>query len=130
MYMGHAINFLPLRKQAYSNILKILPLKNEIFQIKKSDIFTFLLKNIDCGCPHQLFLSVIKWMSRKICIYQGEPSINCPFTSKFVIPCICIASAADIFIILVVLYYSLIYCYIIVKDRHSVFLFSSNLNLS
>ena len=28
-----------LRKHAYSNILKILPPKNEIFQIKNSDIF-------------------------------------------------------------------------------------------
>ena len=34
----------PLRKHAYSNILKILPPKNENFQIKNSDIFTFLLK--------------------------------------------------------------------------------------
>ena len=31
--------FLPLRKHAYSNILKILPPKNENFQIKNSDIF-------------------------------------------------------------------------------------------
>ena len=33
-----------LRKHAYSNILKILPPKNENFQIKNSDIFVFLLK--------------------------------------------------------------------------------------
>ena len=33
-----------LRKHAYSNILKILPPKNENFQIKNSDIFMFLLK--------------------------------------------------------------------------------------
>ena len=39
-----------LRKHAYSNVLKILPLKNENFQIKSSLIFfIFLLKNIDCG---------------------------------------------------------------------------------
>ena len=30
-------------------ILKILPPKNENFKIKNSDIFIFLLKNIDCG---------------------------------------------------------------------------------
>ena len=38
-----------LRKQAYSNILKILPPKTENFQIKKSDIFPISAKNIDCG---------------------------------------------------------------------------------
>ena len=39
----------PLRKQAYSNILKILPPKNENFQIKNSDIFLISAQNIDCG---------------------------------------------------------------------------------
>ena len=34
----------PLRKQAYPNILKILPPKMENFQLKNSDIFIFLLK--------------------------------------------------------------------------------------
>ena len=34
----------PLRKQAYSNILKILPPKNESFQIKILIFFIFLLK--------------------------------------------------------------------------------------
>ena len=38
-----------LRKQAYSNILKILPPKNENFQIKCSDIFPISAQNIDCG---------------------------------------------------------------------------------
>ena len=38
-----------LRKHAYSNILKILPSKNENFQIKNSDIFHISAKNIDCG---------------------------------------------------------------------------------
>ena len=39
-----------LRKQAYSNILKILPPKIDSFLIKKNLIFfIFLLKNIDCG---------------------------------------------------------------------------------
>ena len=37
-----------LRKHAYSNILKILPPKNENFQIKNSDIFHISAKNIDC----------------------------------------------------------------------------------
>ena len=38
-----------LRKHAYSNILKILALKNENFHIKKSDIFHISAQNIDCG---------------------------------------------------------------------------------
>ena len=39
----------PLRKHAYSNILKISPPKTEIFQIKNSDIFYISAQNIDCG---------------------------------------------------------------------------------
>ena len=38
-----------LRKQAYSNILKISPPKTENFQIKNSDIFHISAQNIDCG---------------------------------------------------------------------------------
>ena len=38
-----------LRKHAYSNILKILPQKNENFHIKKSDVFHISAQNIDCG---------------------------------------------------------------------------------
>ena len=41
--------FFWLRKHAYSNILKILPPKNENFQIKTSDIFHIFAQNIDCG---------------------------------------------------------------------------------
>ena len=43
------INGTPLRKHAYSNILKILPPKNENFQIKNSDIFHNPAQKIDCG---------------------------------------------------------------------------------
>ena len=43
------VRFIPLRKPAYSNILKILPPKNENFQIKNSDIFPISAQNIDCG---------------------------------------------------------------------------------
>ena len=42
-------HFNPLRKHAYSNKLKILPPKNENFQIKNSDIFHISAQNIDCG---------------------------------------------------------------------------------
>ena len=38
-----------LRKHTYSNILKILPPKNENFQTKNSDIFHISAQNIDCG---------------------------------------------------------------------------------
>ena len=38
-----------LRKHAYSNILKILQMKKENFQIKNSDIFHITARNIDCG---------------------------------------------------------------------------------
>ena len=43
-----------LRKHAYSNILKILPPKNENFQIKNSDIFHISAQNIDCGYSLEL----------------------------------------------------------------------------
>ena len=48
-FFPSASHTLPLRKHAYSNILKILPLKNENFQIKSSDIFHITAQNIDCG---------------------------------------------------------------------------------
>ena len=38
-----------LRKHAYSKILKILPPKMAIFQIKNPDIFHISAQNIDCG---------------------------------------------------------------------------------
>ena len=47
--LRHRIFFFSLRKHAYSNILKILPPKNENFQIKNSDIFPISAQNIDCG---------------------------------------------------------------------------------
>ena len=39
---------LPLQKQAYSNILKILPPKYENFQMKNCEIFHISAQNIDC----------------------------------------------------------------------------------
>ena len=38
-----------LRKHAYSNILRILPPKNENFQMKNSGSFHISAQNIDCG---------------------------------------------------------------------------------
>ena len=40
---------IPLRKPAYSNILKILPPKHETFQMKNSDIFRISAQSINCG---------------------------------------------------------------------------------
>ena len=40
---------LPLRKHTYSNILKILPPKNENFQIKNLYILNIYDQNLDCG---------------------------------------------------------------------------------
>ena len=39
----------PLRKHAYSNILRILPPKTENFQMKNSGSFHISIQNIDCG---------------------------------------------------------------------------------
>ena len=66
-------NVYPLRKHAYSNILKILWPKIENFQIKNSDIFHISAQNIDCGyslepprrggsneCPQSMFWAEIR----------------------------------------------------------------------
>ena len=71
-----------LRKHAYSNILKILPRKNENFQIKSSDIYHISGQNIDCGYslepprgggsneyPQSMFLS----RSMKNIVYSCKP---------------------------------------------------------
>ena len=44
----------PLRKHAYSNVLRILPTKNENFQMKSSDSFHISAQNIDCGYSLEL----------------------------------------------------------------------------
>ena len=62
-----------LRKNAYSNILKSLPPKNENFQIKLFDIFHISAQNIDCRyslepprrggsneCPQSMFWAEIR----------------------------------------------------------------------
>ena len=74
--------YMSLRKHVYSNILKILPAKNENFQIKILIFFLFLLKNIDCGYllepprrggsnkyPQSMFLS----RNKKNNIYPCKP---------------------------------------------------------
>ena len=46
---GSLYGAVPLFFIHYKNILKILPSKNENFQIKNSDIFHISAQNIDCG---------------------------------------------------------------------------------
>ena len=65
-----------LRKQAYSNILKLLLPKTENFQIKNSDIFHISAQNIDCGYslepPHLCFRAQI----RKLMYTPVNPSFT------------------------------------------------------
>ena len=61
-----------LRKQAYSNILKILPPKNEKFQIKISDIFHISDQNIDCGYPQSMLLI----RNKKNNVYPFKPQFD------------------------------------------------------
>ena len=71
-----------LRKHAYSNILRILPPKNENFQMKNSDSFHISTQNIHCGYllepprrggsneyPQSIFLS----RNKKINVYPCNP---------------------------------------------------------
>ena len=44
-----SLGYCALREQAYSNILKILPLKSESFQMKNSKNFHISAQNIDYG---------------------------------------------------------------------------------
>ena len=74
--------FLSLRKHAYSNVMKILPLNNENFQIKKSGSFHTSAQKIDCGYslepprwggsneyPQSMSLS----RNKKNNVYSGKP---------------------------------------------------------
>ena len=71
-----------LRKQAYTNILKISQPKNEKFSDKNSDIFHISAQNIDCGYslepprrggsneyPQSMFSS----RNKKINVYPCKP---------------------------------------------------------
>ena len=59
----------PLRKQAYSNILKIVPPKEWKVLDKYSDIFHISAQNIDCGYPQSMFLS----RNKKNNVYPCKP---------------------------------------------------------
>ena len=58
----------PLRKHAYSNILKILPSKNENFQIKN----LYLIDSGSNEYPQSMFLS----RNKKNNIYPCNPSFT------------------------------------------------------
>ena len=67
---------LSVRKQAYSNMLKILPSKNKKKSDKNSDIFTFLLKTLvgtwqggSNEYPQSMFLS----RNKKNNVYPCKP---------------------------------------------------------
>ena len=75
-----------MRKQAYSNIWRILLPKNENFQMKNSGSFHISAQNIDCGYllelsrrggsneyPQSMFLS----RNKKINAYPCKPQFYC-----------------------------------------------------
>ena len=75
-----------LRKQAYTNILKISQPKNEKFSDKNSDIFHISAQNIDCGYlleppqrgssnkyPQSMFSS----RNKKNNVYPCKPQFYC-----------------------------------------------------
>ena len=75
-----------LRKQAYTNILKISQPKNEKFSDKNSDIFYISAQNIDCGYslepprlggsneyPQSMFSS----RNKKNNVYPCKPQFYC-----------------------------------------------------
>ena len=76
------MHIISLRKHAYSNILRILPPKNENFLMKNSGSFYISAQNIDCGYsleppqrggsneyPQFMFLS----RNKKIDVYPYKP---------------------------------------------------------
>ena len=80
--MAQSRSKVTLRKHAYSNILRILPRKNENLQMKNSDIFLISAQNIDFGYslepprrggsneyPQSMFLS----RNKKNNVYPSKP---------------------------------------------------------
>ena len=74
-----------LRKHAYSNILKILPSKNENFQIKISDILNNPAQNINCGTRWNRLSKAILTSTHNLCFWAEirkimYTSVNPSFT--------------------------------------------------
>ena len=84
-YPLDVIQCITLRKHVYSNILKILPPKNENFQIKNPDILHIFAQNMDCryalepprrggsnAYPQSMFLS----RNEKNNVYPCKPQFS------------------------------------------------------
>ena len=76
----------PLRKHTYSNILRILPLKNENFQTKNSGSFHISAKTIDCGYlleppwrggPNEYQQSMFLSRNKKLNVHPCKPQFYC-----------------------------------------------------
>ena len=63
----------PLQKHVYSNVLKILPPKNENFHIKNSDIFHVSAQNIVCEYSLKPLRRGILNRNKKNNVYPGKP---------------------------------------------------------
>ena len=77
---------IPLRKQTYSNILRILPPKNENFQMKNSSGFQISAQNINCGYllepprrggSNEYPQSMVLSRNKKINVYPFKPQFYC-----------------------------------------------------
>ena len=75
-----------LRKHTYSNILRILPPKNENFQIENSGSFHISAQNIDCGYllepprrggSNEYSQSMFLNRNKKINVYPFKPKFYC-----------------------------------------------------
>ena len=84
--LEHRSSVQPLRKHAYSNMLKILPTKYENFLMKNCSSFHVSAQNIECGYslepprrggsneyPQSMFLS----KNKKIYLYPFKPQFYC-----------------------------------------------------
>ena len=83
-YPEHAT--ITLRKPAYSNILRILPQKNENFQMKNSGSFHISAQNIDYGYlleppqrggSNEYSQSMFWSRNKKINVYPCKPQFHC-----------------------------------------------------
>ena len=68
-----------LQKHAYSNILKILPPKNENFPIKNFDISHISAQNIDCGYS----LEAILTSTHNLCLSRNKKNNVYPCKPQF-----------------------------------------------
>ena len=72
-----------LWKHAYQNILKILPPKNEKFQIKNSDIFHISAQNIDCG--YSLLGEAVLTSTHNLSLSRNKKIMYTPVNPSFTI---------------------------------------------